>query len=105
MLVTVPSTLAQEMSGEGDFPEPFRTLDLDLWSPPLPDGVWTALLRAAYLGVALSLVPSLIVVVQRYRRSRGRERARMQWLLWAAVVDATVMLTIQFRPRRSSRGG
>ena len=98
VLVTVPSRLAQEMSGEGDFPPPFRSLDLDLWSPPLPDAVWLALLRASYLGLALSLVPALAVVVQRYRRSRGRERARMQWLLWAAVVDATVMLTVQALP-------
>lgn len=98
VLVTVPPEVAQAVSGDGAMPAPFRSLDLSTLSPPLPDAVWTVLLRAAYIVLALSLVPAFGVVLHRYRASRGLERTRMRWLLWAAVVDLMMMLSIRVLP-------
>ena len=98
VLLTVPSDVAQELSGDGPLPEPLRGLDLDMVTVPLPDGLYAVLLRLAYVLVAVSLVPAVAVVVHRLRASRGVERARMRWLLWAGIVDVLVMLTVWVLP-------
>lgn len=97
-LVAVPARVAQDVAGEEGIPEAFRSLDLDAVSLPVPDGAWSVLLRTAFLALAFSLVPVLAVVVHRYRTARGLDRVRMRWLLWAAVVDALLMLTLQLLP-------
>jgi signal transduction histidine kinase len=93
-LLMVPADLAQAESGAGPLPAPFAGLNLDLTTVALPDDVWNALLGVARAAVPLSLVVPFAVVVGRYRRSAGDplRRARMRWLLWAAVVDVLVML-------------
>jgi signal transduction histidine kinase len=96
-LVAVPARVAEAESADG-VPAPLRLLDLDPVRLPVSDDAWTVLLRAAFLLLAVSLVPVLAVVVQRYRRSEGIERRRMRWLLWAAVVDVLVMLTLKLLP-------
>ena len=98
VLLTVPSDIAQDLSGDGPLPEPLQGLDLDVVSLPLPDGVYAGLLRLAYLLVAVSMVPAVAVVVHRLRAARGVERARMRWLLWAGLVDVLVMLTVWALP-------
>ena len=98
VLLTVPSTVAQEMSGDGPLPEALRGLGLDVVTLPLPDEVYAVLLRLAYLLVTVSMVPAVAVVVHRLRRARGVERARMRWLLWAGIVDAIVMLVVWALP-------
>jgi signal transduction histidine kinase len=98
VLVAAPSRVAQDIAGDGALPAPFRSLDLDLVSLPLPDGLYAGLLRAAYLLLTVSLVPAVAVVVHRLRGATGVERARMRWLLWAGVVDALVILTSRVLP-------
>lgn len=105
VLVSVPASLAQEMSGDGPLPEPFRGLDLDVLTVPLPDGVWRVLLRLAYVSLAVGLVPALAVVVHRYRTARHLDRTRMRWLLWAAVVDALVIGMVSLFPGSFSDAG
>ncbi|SHN46927.1 hypothetical protein [Cryptosporangium aurantiacum] len=39
------------------------------------------------------------VVVRRYPRATGTDRVRMRWLLWAAVVDVLVMLSLLVFPQ------
>ncbi|MGW4946455.1 sensor histidine kinase [Actinoplanes sp. NPDC004185] len=99
VLLLVPSGLAQADAG-GPIPPPFAGLDLDLTTVWLPDGVWTALLAVAGALVPVSLIVPVAVVVGRYRRSAGdpQRRARMRWLLWAAVVAALVMLSTRVLP-------
>jgi signal transduction histidine kinase len=97
-LLLVPSHLAQVQSG-GPLPAPFAGLDLDPTTVPLPDPVWTVLLRTAFAMVPLSLIVPFAVVVHRYRHAGDTERrARMRWLLWAAVVDVLVMLSSTVLP-------
>ena len=98
VLLTVPASVAQEASGAGALPAQFRGLRLDVVTLPLPDGVYAALLRLAYLLVTVSLLPALAVVVHRLRSATGVERARMRWLLWAGLVDVLVMLTLWALP-------
>lgn len=104
LLLTVPSRVAQEVAGGGAFPEPLTRIDLDPVTLPLPDGLWTALLRVAYLLLPVSLVPALVVVIGRHRRTTGRARAQARWLVWAAVVDVLVMLTLSLVPSGGTVG-
>lgn len=104
LLLTVPSRVAQPASGSGAFPEPLTRIDLDPVTLPLPDGVWAALLGIAYPVVAVSLVPALVVVIGRHRRTTGRARAQARWLVWAAVVDVLVMLVASVVPAAGTVG-
>ncbi|WP_392544857.1 sensor histidine kinase [Oryzobacter telluris] len=104
LLLTVPSRIAQEASGSGALPEPLTRIDLDPVTLPLPDGLWSVLLRVAYLMIPVSLVPALVVVVGRHRRATGRTRAQLRWLLWAAAVDVLVMLTVSVLPAAATVG-
>ncbi len=98
LLLTAPSELAQVQSG-GPVPAPFAALDLDPTTVRLPEPVWTALLRTAYLLLPASILVPFAVVVRRYRQATDPERRlRMRWLLWAAAVDALVMLSATVLP-------
>jgi hypothetical protein len=93
VLLVVPSDVAQSAAGT-PLPAPLHGLDLDLTTMTgLPDGAWTVLLRVAFAAVPLSLLVPFAVVVRRYRRATGTDRARMRWLVWAGVVDVLVMLS------------
>ncbi|MGN6300214.1 MAG: sensor histidine kinase, partial [Angustibacter sp.] len=105
LLVTAPSRIAQDASGSGELAAPLRGIDLDLTTLPLPDAAWSALLHVAYPVVPLSLVVPFVVVVRRYRAARGLDRTRMRWLLWAAIVDLLVMLTVLALPTAVSSLG
>jgi signal transduction histidine kinase len=98
VLLTAPSEVAQETTGAGAMPAPLAGLDLDLTTVPVPGDVTEVLLRAAFVAVSLSLVVPFLVVVRRYRSAEGLLRTRMRWLLWAAVVDLLLMLTVQALP-------
>lgn len=104
LLLTVPSRVAQPVSGAGALPEPLTRIDLDPVTLPLPDDLWAVLLRVAYLLLPGSLLPALAVVVVRYRRATGLRRTQLRWLLWAAVVDALVMLTLSVVPEAGTVG-
>jgi len=100
VLLVAPSDLAQADSGTGPVPAPFAGLNLDLTTLHLPDAVWTTLLPLAGALTSVSLIVPFLVVVGRYRRSAGdpERRARMRWLLWAAVVGLLVMLSSRVLP-------
>ncbi|WP_062350339.1 sensor histidine kinase [Herbidospora yilanensis] len=97
-LIAAPSEIAQATAESGPIPAPLLALNLDLLYVPLPDDVWTVLLRVAQLCVPLSLVAPFVVVVRRYRASAGLDRTRLRWLVWAGVVDLMVMLTFRLLP-------
>ena len=97
-LVAAPADVAQPASGAGALPAAFGSLDLDMVTLPLPDAAWSVLLRVSYLALALSLLAPFAVVVREYRLATGLRRTRMRWLLWAAVVDVLLMLTIRLLP-------
>ena len=104
VLLAVPADLAQAQSG-APLPAAFAALDLDLTTVGLPAAVWTVLLGIGYAAVPLSLLVPFAVVVRRYRASAGEARTRMRWLLWAAVVDVLVMLSILVLPRALTSAG
>ncbi len=91
MLTFVPSDVAEEQAGEALGPE-VSGIDLDPLSIPLPDDLWTAVLTAAYLLVPLSLIVPLLIVIRRYRTAGDVRRLQLRWLLWAAVVDAVIVV-------------
>ncbi|OPG05736.1 hypothetical protein B1L11_34660 [Microbispora sp. GKU 823] len=97
-LVAAPSAIAQATAESTPLPEPLRRLNLEALYLPLPDAVWTGVLLVAQLSLPLSLVAPFVVVVRRYRTVTGVDRARMRWLVWAAVVDLLVMLTFRLLP-------
>lgn len=98
LLVVVPSGIAEMESGDHPLPPSVLALELDPFTLPVPDQVWTVLLRIAYLAVPVSLVVPFLVVVGRYRRATGRRRRQLSWLLWAALVDLLIMLAFTVLP-------
>jgi signal transduction histidine kinase len=90
LLLVVPSEIA-EARAEEPVPAPFRSLDLDPTSLPLPEAVALPLMQVAFPVAVLGIAVPVTSVVARYRRSAGEDRRRMRWLLWAAVVDVLVM--------------
>jgi signal transduction histidine kinase len=103
VLTFVPSDVAEEQAGETLGPE-VSGVDLDPLSIPLPDNVWTAVLAVAYLLVPLSLVVPLLIVIRRYRTASGVLRLQLRWLLWAAMVDA-VIVVVGFTILKEFAGG
>lgn len=61
-------------------------LDTGMPEVPVPGDVFVALLTAGRLLTLLSLPLAVLVVFARQRRSTGRERTQLRWLLWAAVM-------------------
>jgi signal transduction histidine kinase len=72
---------------------------------PLPAAFWSPLLRIAQAATPLSMLVPFAVVVRRYRTASGETRIRMRWLVWAAVVDALVMLSVWVLPTAWSSAG
>ncbi|MFC3382349.1 sensor histidine kinase [Couchioplanes caeruleus subsp. azureus] len=99
-LLFAPSGVAQADAGH-PLPAAFAGLDLDPTTIALPTSVWAPVLAVAGALVPVSLVVPFAVVLGRYRRSGGdpRRRARMRWLLWAAVVDVLAMLAMLVLPQ------
>jgi signal transduction histidine kinase len=90
-LTFVPSDVAERQAGEPLGPA-YGGVDLDPVSIPLPDALWSPVLAAAYVLVPLGILVPLAIVVRRYRRASGVRRLQLRWLLWAAVVDAVVVV-------------
>ena len=97
VVLVVPSEVAQAAAG-GELPEAFRGLDLDPTSVALPTAVWSPLLAIGYATVPLSLLVPFAVVVRRYRAATAAVRARMRWLVWAALVDVLLVLALAILP-------
>ncbi|MGY1754763.1 histidine kinase [Blastococcus sp. SYSU D01042] len=91
LVVTTPADVLDRRAGT-DMPEPFRDLNLDPTSVPLPEGLVLPLLHLAFPLNAVGILLPLAVVVHRLRAAEGEDRRRMRWLLWAGVVDALVVL-------------
>ncbi|WP_433803440.1 sensor histidine kinase [Actinomycetospora sp. CA-084318] len=94
-LVVVPSEVLDARFGETTAPE-VRVLGIDTLSVPWSG--WPLVLDVAYAFLPLGLVVPLIAVVVRFRRATGVRRLQMRWLVWAAIVDALVMLTSRVLP-------
>ncbi|WP_243056711.1 sensor histidine kinase [Nocardioides sp. SR21] len=69
---------------------------------PDPTTIWAlrdaadALVGGLQALTLLGLVVPIGVVVHRYRRSTGTERDQMRWLLWGALVTATIIVITLF---------
>ena len=97
-IVLAPSDAAQRAWDAAAMPTAFGRLELDPMSLPLPHDVWLVVLRAAYVLVSLSLILPFAVVVHRYRHATGLRRTQMRWLVWAALMDLLVMLSLRLLP-------
>ncbi|WP_460308417.1 sensor histidine kinase [Actinocorallia aurea] len=86
----VPSSVIAAMEGP-PAPEIAR-LDLDPLSLNLPDAFWTATVHAAQAVTPVTLLVPLAVLVHRYRAAGPEGRAQIRWLIWAALVNACVLL-------------
>jgi signal transduction histidine kinase len=64
---------------------------LDWGTLPLPAGVVDVVTPVVVATSVGGLLFSMVTVVVRYRRSRGRERDRMRWLLWSVIAMAVVI--------------
>ncbi|GAA0729027.1 sensor histidine kinase [Dactylosporangium roseum] len=103
-LLFVPERLA-DAAAAGPEPVAGRDLSIDLLTLPLPDAVWTVLLRVGYAALPLSMLVPFAVVFRRYRRAAGLEKTRMRWLVWAGVVDVLVMLSTLVLPSQVTSAG
>lgn len=98
-LVVVPSAVLDARFGETTPPE-VRALGIDTLS--VPWSAWPVVLDVAYAFLPVGLLVPLAVVVARFRRSTGERRQQMRWLVWAALVDALVMLVSRVLPAWAS---
>ncbi|MEJ2869192.1 histidine kinase [Actinomycetospora sp. OC33-EN08] len=98
-LVFVPSAVLDARFGETTAPE-VRALGIDALSVPWAG--WPVVLTVAYAFLPLGLLVPLAVVVTRFRRASGVRRQQMRWLVWAAIVDALVMLVGRLLPTWAS---
>ncbi|MEJ2887034.1 sensor histidine kinase [Actinomycetospora aeridis] len=87
-LLVVPSRVVEARSGVPFTPR-VAALDLDPHSVPLP--IWPAVLDVAFALLPLGMIVPFVVVAVRYRRSSGRRRLQLRWLVWAGLVDALVI--------------
>jgi signal transduction histidine kinase len=67
-------------------------VDPDWATLPLPGGVVDAVVPSVVATSVAGLLFSMATVVVRYRRSRGRERVQMRWLLWSVIAMALAIL-------------
>ncbi|MDL5158644.1 sensor histidine kinase [Actinomycetospora termitidis] len=98
-LVLVPTAVIDAHSGAPTAPE-VLALGVDTLSVPWTG--WPAVLTVAYAFLPLGLLVPLAVVVVRFRRATGVRRRQMRWLVWAAIVDALVMLVGRLLPAWAS---
>lgn len=94
-LVVVPSAVLDARFGEVTPPE-VRALGIDALS--VDWSAWPVVLDVAYGFLPVGLLVPLAVVVVRFRRATGVRRRQMRWLVWAALVDALVMLVSRVLP-------
>ncbi|MDP9865612.1 signal transduction histidine kinase [Streptosporangium brasiliense] len=73
-------------------PPEIARLSLDPFSVGLPYEIWEPALHVAHAGVVVSLVVPFAVMVHRYRGADAERRAQIRWLMWAALVDMSVLL-------------
>ena len=66
--------------------------DPDLLSLPIPAAVGFPLLVITRLITFAAVLPALVLVVVRYRRSSGSERRQLSWLLWAGIVCVILLV-------------
>ena len=66
--------------------------DPDLLSLPIPAAVGFPLLVITRLITFAAVLPALVLVVVRYRRSSGLERRQLSWLLWAGLVCGILLV-------------
>jgi signal transduction histidine kinase len=90
-LTFVPSDAAEQQAGEPLGPE-LAGVDVDPMSIPLPDDMWTAILTVAFVLVPISQLVPLAIVIRRYRAATGVRRLQLRWLVWAALVDAVIVV-------------
>ncbi|MET7395872.1 sensor histidine kinase [Dactylosporangium sp. NPDC005572] len=96
-ILFAPTRIADSL---GDpMPRSVAHIQIDLLAVPLPDQVWTVLLRVGYAMLPLSMLIPFAIVIRRYRLATGLERTRMRWLVWAGVVDVLVMLSSAALPQ------
>jgi signal transduction histidine kinase len=60
-------------------------VDLDWGSLPMPEALASRAQLAVQVVTTVGFLVSVATVVVRYRRSRGLDRTRMRWLVWAVV--------------------
>ncbi|WP_139220364.1 sensor histidine kinase [Trujillonella endophytica] len=98
LLLMVAPSAALDAAGDTSTPAIYDGVDLDPTSLPLPSGLVEAVARVALPVATLGVLLPVAAVVARYRAARGTRREQMRWLLWAAVVDALVMLATLLLP-------
>ncbi|GGN61512.1 hypothetical protein GCM10010112_18700 [Actinoplanes lobatus] len=99
--LAIPAAAAQQRAGE-PMPAEFAGLNLDPTSIPLPDGWWVAIFQVSFLAIPLGMIVPVAVVVRRFRQADGYDRLRMRWLLWAAIIDLLVVVSVLVVPELSS---
>ena len=98
LLLMVAPAAALDAAAETTTPAVYDGIDLDPTSLPLPAGFVQAVVGVALPVAVLGIALPVAAVVARYRAARGTRREQMRWLLWAAVVDALVMLATLVLP-------
>jgi two-component system, NarL family, sensor kinase len=73
-------------------------VDPGMPSLPLADGTYLALLTVARPLTLISLLLAVAVVFVRQRRATGLDRARLRWLVWAAVMCVIVTCSALISP-------
>ncbi|WP_170201659.1 sensor histidine kinase [Actinocorallia herbida] len=86
----VPSSVVAAM--EGPPPPEIARLDLDPLNAHLPDAFWTVAVHGAQAITPVTLLIPLAVLAHRYRAAGPEGRAQIRWLLWAALVNACVLV-------------
>lgn len=67
-------------------------VDADAPALPLPAEVWIAVLTVARALTFVALLIPVAVVFVRHRRAGGRDRTRLRWLWWAALICVLVVV-------------
>ena len=80
--------------GNAFFPQPILTGQANPVAWPAASVVLNVLRAVGGVLVAASVVAAVVSAVQRYRRSRGAERAQMKWFVAGAVLAAVGLVTM-----------
>ncbi|GAA1479349.1 hypothetical protein GCM10009623_37950 [Nocardioides aestuarii] len=79
MLLVAPDRIVFRENGPAD-------VDTELFTLPLSDAVWTALLVTAQVLTFGSIVGAVALVWLRHRQASSSERTQLRWLLWAGIM-------------------
>ena len=66
--------------------------------------MWTILGVVAFVAILVTAVAAAASIVVRWRRSRGDERAQLQWVAWTASMGLVLTLLVQFTGVGGSAG-